>query len=161
MSNLEHAQKWCAAMSGDIEALVGFYSDDYFTIQFGKIEDHEVDTLTDAGMIRDQLGPMLAGENGRYTFEATEWLGPERYGLIHWNVTIEGALTYRGIPTEGKTLKTLGSTFQEFDAAGKIIRENTYWEDNRVFEALGIPLMRPHYWEEDFDMEAFLAEAAG
>ncbi|WP_354698851.1 hypothetical protein DSM112329_04549 [Paraconexibacter sp. AEG42_29] len=160
MSNLEHAQKWADALGNDVEALVALYAD-YPTIQFGKIEDHEVDTLTDADMIREQLGPISAGENGKYTFTATEWLGKEKFGLIHWDVTIEGASTFRGIPTEGKTLTGTGSTYQEFDDQGKILRENTYWEDNRIFEQLGIALMRPHYWEEDFDMEAFLAEAAG
>lgn len=159
--SLEHAQKWCDALGNDVEALVAMYSDDYYTVQFGKIEDHEVDTLTDGDMIREQLGPISAGANGRYTFTADEWLGPDTFGLIHWSVTIEGASSYRGIPTEGRTITTVGSTFHEFDDAGRILRESTYWEDNRVFEQLGIPLMRPHYWEEDFDMEAFLAEAAG
>lgn len=161
MSNLEHAQKWCDALTSDVDALADMYSDEYFTVQLGKVEDHLVDTLTDRDMIKAQLGPMIAGADGKYTFTATEWLGPEGYGLIHWDVTIEGAKHFRGIPTEGKTLKGIGSTFHEFDESGKILRESTYWEDNRIFEQLGIALMRPHYWKEDFDMEAFLAEAAG
>jgi len=155
--NMEHAKRWCDAMSSDVEALGDMYSD-WFTMQMGKVEDHEVDTITDRDMLRDQLSPMTNGENGTYTFTATEYLGHERWGLIHWDVKIEGAKTFRGIPTEGKTLEGIGSTFHEFDADGKIMRESTYWEDNRLFVQLGIPIMRPHYWEEDFDMEAFLAE---
>ncbi|MFA7587793.1 MAG: hypothetical protein WCY11_16625, partial [Novosphingobium sp.] len=57
----------------------------------------------------------------------------------------------RGIATGGKTISTLGSTFLEFDNSGKIVLESTYWEDNRAFAALGLPIVRPHYWEEGFD----------
>jgi hypothetical protein len=61
---------------------------------------------------------------------------------------------------EGLVLETVGSTFQRLDADGKIAFESTYWEDNRVFKQLGIAILTPHYWEEDFDMEAFLASLA-
>ena len=57
----------------------------------------------------------------------------------------------------GQTLTTIGSTFHQFDPDGHIKLESTYWEDNTVFVALGLPILRPHYWREDFDMEAFVA----
>jgi hypothetical protein len=115
------------------------------------VDDHLNDTITDRQMLTEKLGGLASADNGTYTFTATEWLGDDRFGLIHWKVKIEGATTYRGLRTGGKTLETIGSTFHQFDQDGKILLESTCWEDNRVFEALGLPIIRPHYWTEDFD----------
>jgi steroid delta-isomerase-like uncharacterized protein len=150
LSGMAHAERWCRLLGSDTSALRDLYAD-YFTLECSMVDDHLEDTLTDTGMLHERLGGLASGENGTYTFTATEYLGHERWGLIHWNVTIEGATTYRGLPTGGHTLETIGSTFHQFDADGKIILESTCWEDNRVFVALGVPIVRPHYWTEDFD----------
>ena len=157
--NLQHAQQWALALGTDVDALAELYAD-WFTLEHGMVDDHLRDTITDRDALRSALGGLSSGENGTYTFTATEWLGGEDYGLIHWNVAIEGATTFRGIPTDGKTLTGIGSTFQQFDADGKISYESTYWEDNRIFEQLGLPIVRPHYWRADFDMAAFVAANA-
>jgi steroid delta-isomerase-like uncharacterized protein len=154
--SLEHAQKWAHALGNDVNALGDLYAD-WFTLEHTMVDDHMEDTITDRDMLEAALGGLSSGENGKYTFTATEWLGGTDYGLIHWDVTIEGAKTFRGIPTEGKTLTGTGSTFHQFDENGKITYESTYWEDNRIFVQLGLPIVRPHYWRADFDMEAFLA----
>jgi steroid delta-isomerase-like uncharacterized protein len=157
--NLQHAQEWAEALGTDIDALAELYAD-WFTLEHGMVDDHMRDTITDRDALSAALGGLSSGENGAYTFTAREWLGGADYGLIHWDVTIEGARTFRGIPTEGKTLTGTGSTFQRFDAGGKISYESTYWEDNRIFAQLGLPIVRPHYWRADFDMAAFLAASA-
>jgi steroid delta-isomerase-like uncharacterized protein len=159
-TGMDHAKQWCHLLGTDTAALASLYAD-YFTIEASKVDDHETDTLTDRSMLAEQLGGLASGENGVYTFTATEYLGDERYGLIHWDVTIEGATTFRGLPTDGKTLKTTGSTFHQFDAEGKILLESTCWEDNGVFIELGLPILRPHYWREDFDLAAFVASLGG
>jgi len=160
--SLEHAQKWAEALGSDVEALGDLYSADWFTLNHTMVDDHMEDTITDREMLRAALGGLSSGENGTYTFTANEWLGGrEDYGLIHWDVTIEGAKTFRGIPVpEGTTLTGTGSTFHKFDADGKISFESTFWEDNRIFVQLGLPIIRPHYWEADFDIEAFMASLA-
>jgi steroid delta-isomerase-like uncharacterized protein len=158
--NLEHAKKWCHNLGNDVDALRDMYAE-WFTIDAHMMDDHCTDTITDTDMLKAQLGGLSSGENGKYTFEATEWCGGRSdYGLIHWNVTIEGAKTFRGIPTEGKTLTGTGSTFHQFDENGKIALESTFWEDNRIFIQLGVPILRPHYWREDFDLDEFLASLA-
>jgi steroid delta-isomerase-like uncharacterized protein len=157
--SLEHAQKWARALGTDIDALGELYAD-WFTLEHGMIDDHLQDTVTDREMLKAALGGIADGENGTYTFTAKEWLGGTDYGLIHWDVTIEGATTFRGIPTDGKTLTGIGSTFHQFDENGKIRFESTYWEDNQILTQLGVPIVRPHYWRADFDMAAFLAANA-
>lgn len=157
-TGFDHAKQWATLLGTDTSALASLYSDDYFTIETAMVDDHLTDTLTDRAMIHERLGGLADGKNGTYTFSATEYLGDERYGLIHWDVTIEGASTFRGLPVpEGTVLKGIGSTFHQFDENGKIKLESTHWEDNRIFIQLGLPIVRPHYWEEDFDMEAFVA----
>lgn len=156
----EHAQNWCAALGSDVAALRALYAD-YFTLEHTMVDDHEQDTITDSAMLAEALGGISSGENGTYTFTPTEVFEGNGHQLTHWNVTIEGASTYRGLPTGGQTLHTIGSTFHEFDADGRILLESTYWEDNRVFVQLGLPILRPHYWEADFDMAAFVASLGG
>ncbi len=149
-NDVDHAQRWCDYLGTDTTAL-GSLSADYFTVECSMVDDHLDDTITDRPMLSERLGGLASGDNGRYTFTPTEYLGHDRWGLIHWSVKIEGATTYRGLPTGGNTLETVGSTFHQFDRYGKILLESTCWEDNRVFEALGLPIVRPHYWTEDFD----------
>lgn len=160
--NLEFAQRWAYNLGNDVEALGAMYAP-WFTSEHTMIDDNMADTITDGAMLAEQYGGYSSGENGSYTFSATEWLGGRSdFGLIHWDVKIEGARSFRGLPVpDGQTLEGIGSTFQRYDADGRISFESTYWEDNRIFVQLGVPLLRPHYWKEDFDMEAFLASAAG
>ena len=153
----EAAQQWATALGGDFSTLAGLYSSDYFTVDTHKIDDHELDTANDVAGLASKLGGLSSGENGRYTFTVSDVFEGNGHRLIHWDVTIEGATTFRGIPTGGKTLTGIGSTFHEFDESGYIRLESTFWEDNRIFVQLGLPIIRPHYWKADFDMEAFAA----
>jgi len=155
-SGLEHAQNWCAALGNDVAALRATYAD-FFTLEHTMVDDHEEDTITDAAMLAAALGGISSKENGTYTFTPTEVFEGNGHQLTHWDVTIEGASTFRGLPTGGQTLTTIGSTFHQFDAKGRILLESTNWEDNRVFIQLGVPILRPHYWEADFDLAAFVA----
>jgi steroid delta-isomerase-like uncharacterized protein len=159
-TGMEHAQRWSAALGSDTAALGALYAD-YFTLEYTMVDDHLDDTITDRAMLAEKLGGIASGENGSYTFTPTAVFEGNGHQLTHWDVTIEGATTYRGLPTGGKTLTTLGSTFHQFDSEGKIVLESTCWEDNRVFVELGLPILRPHYWEADFDMEAFVASLGG
>lgn len=155
--NLEYAQNWATSLSSDIDAFADLYAADLdFTIDQHMMDDHMVDTITSRDMILEQLGPMARGENGTYTFTATEYIGDERYGMIHWDLTVEGAESYRGLPTEGKTLRTKGSSFLQFDADGKIVMESTCFNDNPIFQELGLPVATPHYWVEGFDPAALV-----
>jgi len=158
--SLAHAQRWAHALGSDVDALAALYAD-WFTLEHTIVDDHMQDTITDREMLKAALGGLSSGENGTYAFHATEWLGAEDYGLTHWEVAIDGARTFRGIPVdEGKTLTGIGSTFHQLDADGKITFESTFWEDCQLLVQLGVPIVRPHYWRADFDMEAFLAGSA-
>jgi steroid delta-isomerase-like uncharacterized protein len=148
--SLEFAKDWANALGRDTDVLRSLYADE-FSLDAGKIEDHMESTITTTEMMKEQLGGMASGKYGKYTFEATEYLGDETCGLIHWNVSIEGADKFRSLDTGGKTLVGIGSTFHEYDADGKIVLESTYWEDNRIFIQMSYPIVRPHYWDEDFD----------
>jgi steroid delta-isomerase-like uncharacterized protein len=156
-SGQEHAERWTAALGSSTAALADLYAD-YFTLEYTMVDDHEQDTLTDRDMLNNALGGIAGGENGTYTFTSTAVFEGNGHQLTRWDVSIEGASTFRGLDVPaGTTLKTVGSTFHEFDSEGKIVLESTCWEDNNVFVQLGLPIVRPHYWEADFDMEAFIA----
>lgn len=148
---MAHARRWCAALGSDTTALAALYAE-RFTLEATMVDDHLDDTITDRAMLIEQLGGIASGDNGRYTFTPTACFSDNPgWMLIHWNVSIEGARSYRGLATGGRTLNTIGSTFHQFDADGRILLESTYWEDNGVFQQLGLPILRPHYWKEGFD----------
>lgn len=156
----EHADRWAQALGNDVAALRAMYAD-YFSLEYTMVDDHEQDTITNTEMLANALGGISTKENGTYTFTIRDVFEGNGHHLIHWSVKIEGAETWRGLPTGGKTLETIGSTFHQLDSDGRILLESTCWEDNTILVQLGVPILRPHYWEADFDMEAFVASLGG
>jgi steroid delta-isomerase-like uncharacterized protein len=157
MSSLEYAQRWCDALSNDTEAYADLYAPDQeFVIEKTMMDDHMNDTITFREDIVATFSDLANGDEGNglgvHTFTPTKWTGDERYGLIEWDYKVEGLTSFRGIPNpEGKTLETNGSTFLQFGPDGKIVLESTCMNDNPIFVALGLPIMTPHYWDENFD----------
>jgi steroid delta-isomerase-like uncharacterized protein len=160
--NLSFAQGWASALTTDTAAFAELYAaDGDFCIERHMMDDHMEDTLSDRAMIVERLGG-LANQDpdngvGVHTFTVTEYIGDARYGMLHWDYTVEHAQHYRGLPADGKRLQTKGSTFLEFDGDGKIVLESTCFNDNPIFQELGIPIMTPHYWDADFDPASLLA----
>jgi steroid delta-isomerase-like uncharacterized protein len=125
------------------------------------MDDHMEDTISDRATLVERLAGLANSDRdngiGIHTFTATEYIGDERYGLIHWDYTCEGASYYRGLPADRQRLQTKGSTFLQFSGDGKIVLESTCFNDNPIFQELGIPVATPHYWDADFDPAALAA----
>lgn len=160
--NLDYAKRWADALSSDTNAFADLYAaDGDFCIERHMMDDHMQDTISDRVMLHERLDGLANSDRengiGIHTFTATEYIGDERYGYVLWNYTCEAASHYRGIPADGKHLRTKGSTFLQFNADGKIILESTCTNDTPVLQDLGIPLMTPHYWAADFDPAALMA----
>ena len=78
---------------------------------------------------------------------------------IVWQWTGEHLENFRGVPTGGQSLTARGQTWHQFDAAGKITRESTYWNDVPVYQQLGLPVLTPAYWEAGFDPATLAASS--
>jgi steroid delta-isomerase-like uncharacterized protein len=157
--NLDYAKRWADALSNDTNGLADLYAaDGDFCVERHMMDDHMQDTISDRATLLERLEGLANSDPdngvGFHTFTATEYIGDERYGLIHWDYTCEGATRYRGIPADGKRLETKGSTFLQFNSEGKIVLESTCTNDNPIFQELGIPVQTPHYWAADFDPAA-------
>jgi steroid delta-isomerase-like uncharacterized protein len=158
----DHANTWTAALTSDTAAAVDLYAEDLV------YDDHaDADHVADTAITKAELQPRLApfankdGANGTglHTFTATEafqlaGIGGNPAVVILWEWTGEGLDTYRGVPTQGKTLSTRGITWHQLDADHKIERETTYWNDTPVLQELGLPIITPEYWVEGFDPSA-------
>ena len=160
--NLEYAKRWAEALGNDTNAYADLYAPDGdFCIEQHMMDDHMNDTISDRPTIHERLGGLANNDPnnglGSHTFTATEYIGDQRYGMIHWDYVVEGASQYRGLPAGGKRLATKGSTFLEFNSDGKIVLESTNFNDNPIFQELGIPVMTPHYWDADFDPASLMA----
>ena len=155
----QHAQRWLDALTSDTAAAVALYADDLV------YDDHaDSDHMIDTAITKDDLAPRLAPfanknpDNGLgvHRFTATDafqlaGVGGNSAVVILWDWTGEGLDTFRGVPTEGKTLSTRGITWHQLDSDGKIERETTYWNDTPVLQELGLPILTPPYWVEGFD----------
>ncbi|OBH11805.1 ketosteroid isomerase-related protein [Mycobacterium sp. E1747] len=154
-----HAHAWTAALTSDTAAAVDLYADDLV------YDDHaDSDHMIDTAITKDELLPRLApyankdaaNGLGLHTFTATEafelaGVGGNPAVVILWDWSGQGLDTYRGVPTQGKTLSTRGITWHQLNADGKVERETTYWNDTPVLQGLGLPIVTPQYWVEGFD----------
>ena len=133
--NLEFAHTWANALSTDVDALVALYADE-FAVEIGTYADSVTDALITPAALRRELARFSDGDE-HHVFEATTYEGHHRHGIIQWRWTGERLKTFRGVPAEGRTLTTMGQTFQQYDGQGKIRRETTYWADLKALKALG------------------------
>lgn len=161
----EHARRWINALTSDTSAAVELYADDLVYDDHGDT-DHVYDTAITKGELEPKLAAFAntAADNGKgvHRFEVTEsfplaGVGGNSAVVILWNWTATDLSSYRGVPTEGKTLSTRGITWHQLDANGKIARESTYWNDTPVLQELGIPIVTPAYWVEGFDPSSLAA----
>ena len=144
----QHAARWTHALITDTDAAVGLYADDLV------YDDHaDSDHMIDTAITKDELAPRLApyankdtGNGvGVHTFTATEafqlaGVNGQPAVVILWDWTGTGLHTFRGVPTDGKTLHTRGITWHQLDSEGRIARETTYWNDTPVLQELGLPV---------------------
>lgn len=153
-----HAAKWASALTESIDAALDLFADE-FSYDLGS----DNDLMTDTAITKDELRPRLAPfsnksrENGSgiHRFEVREAFdvaGDNGLPAVVtlWTWTGEALETYHGLPVGDRTLSTIGITFQQLDADGKITRETTYWNDTPLLQELGVPAVTLHYWEKDF-----------
>lgn len=160
----EHAKRWVTALTADTTAVVDMYADDLV------YDDHnDRDHVLDTAITKEELTPRLApfantdANNGvgSHSFEVNEvypvaGVAGNLAVVILWKWTGRGLDTYRGVPTGGKDLSTIGITWHQLDSSGKIARETTFWNDTPVLQELGIPIVTPAYWVEGFDFASLV-----
>jgi len=157
-AHVDHAQRWTKALTADLATALSLYAEE-FVYDDRADGDHMIDTAITKDELRPRLTPYANKDAGngvgvhsfevREAFPVTGQLGTSAV-VILWTWTGVGLETYHGLPVNGKTLSTIGITWHQLDSAGKIVREQTYWNDVPVFSELGIPVQTPHYWELGF-----------
>lgn len=159
MTDHEFARRWAQTRTSDVAAHDSLYAPDKkFVIELAMVEDHMEDSINDHAELRRRLAfwsnTDAGSGQGVHTITVTEVFEGNSHIFFHWNYAIEHLASFHGVPADGKTLSTVGSTFLDFDADGLIVQEATIINDSPVYQQLGLPIMTPHYWEEGFDMSA-------
>ncbi|WP_320671803.1 nuclear transport factor 2 family protein [Patulibacter defluvii] len=162
MTSIDFARTWAETRTSDLDAHAALYAEDqFFTIEERMVDDHLGDTISDREDLRTQLAPYVNRDRdnglGVQTLTVTEAFAGNGHLMIHWDWSVEGLETFHGLPVEGRTLTSKGSTFLQFDDDGKITLESTFLNENPVFQQLGLPIITPHYWEEGFDPASLTA----
>lgn len=154
-----HAQRWLTALTSDTADAVALYADDLVYDDHGDA-DHVDDTAINKTELEPRLAPFAnkdasngVGLHAFTTIQAFQLAGVHDHPavVILWEWAGEGLSSYRGVPTGEKTLKTVGITWHQLDADGRIARETTYWNDTPVLQELGLPIITPEYWVAGFD----------
>jgi steroid delta-isomerase-like uncharacterized protein len=156
MPDIAFARRWAETRTSDLAAHRALYAgDEEFTVETRMVDDHLGDTISTTAEFTEGLADYANKDvtNGRgvQTIAVTEALEGSDHLFIHWDWTVDGADTYRGLPTGGQSLRTKGSTFLRFNDAGQIVLESTFLNENPIFQQLGLPIITPHYWEAGFD----------
>jgi steroid delta-isomerase-like uncharacterized protein len=156
MTNIEFAKTWADTRQNDLAAHRGLYAgNEEFVVETRMVDDHLGDTISTDAEFDEALSVYSSKDSsapqGVQTITVTEAFEGNGHLMIHWDWQVEGAETYRGFAVEGKTLTSKGSTFLQFNDAGKIVLESTFLNENPIFQQLGLPIITPHYWEEGFD----------
>ena len=156
MADINFARTWADTRQNDLAAHRALYAaSEEFVIETRMVDDHLGDTISTDEEFTEALTVFTNKDTtkpqGVQTLTVTEAFPGNGHLMIHWDWTLEGAATYRGLPVEGRTLTSKGSTFLQFDRTGKIVLESTVLNENPIFQQLGLPIITPHYWEEGFD----------
>lgn len=156
MTNREFALRWAQTRTSDIDAHAALYaSDRKFVIELAKVDDHMEDSITEHDELVSRLAYWsntdVASGDGVHTITVTDVAEGNGHIFILWDYAIEHLGSFHGVPTEGKAVSTVASTFLEFDTNGQIVQESTVINDNPVYQQLGLPIVTPHYWDEGFD----------
>jgi steroid delta-isomerase-like uncharacterized protein len=156
MTNIAFAQRWAETRTNDLAAHRELYAaSEDFCVETRMVDDHLGDTISTDEEFAEDLAPYAnkdaANGLGVQSITVTDAFVGNGHLMIHWDWAVDGADTYRGLSVDGKVLTSKGSTFLQFDPAGKIILESTFLNENPILQQLGLPIITPHYWEEGFD----------
>jgi steroid delta-isomerase-like uncharacterized protein len=158
-ASTDHAARWVTLITTDTDGTLGLFADELVCDDRRDV-DHVYDTATDKSQLRERIKAFANADPdnglGIHRFEVLDVLDAAgtngaRAVAIVWRWTGEHLENFRGVPTGGQSLSARGQTWHEFDAAGKVARESTYWNDVPVFQQLGLPVLTPAYWEAGFD----------
>ena len=146
--NFDHARRWASLITSDTDAVLGLFADDVLYDDRRNI-DHVFDTATSKTELRERLAPFANADPGNglgiHRFEVLDVIDAtgvdgSRAVAILWKWTGEHLENFRGVPAGGRTLSTRGQTWHQFDAAGKVSRESTYWDATSILRDLGLPV---------------------
>src|SRR3984885_13472829 len=149
--NTEHATRWATLITSDTDAAVGLFADELLYDDRRDV-DHVYDTATDKAQLRTRIAPFANADPdnglGIHSFEVLDVIDAAgvngtRAVTIVWRWTGRRLWNFRGVPTGGQTLSARGQTWHQLDAAGKVTRESTYWNDVPVYQQLGLPVFSP------------------
>src|SRR3546814_2963357 len=89
-----------------------------------------------------------ANGRGIHHFEATEYHGDEKSGVVLWRWTARHCPAFFGLPNPDlPEISAIGMSYHQY-RDGKIVREFVHSDQIHVVQALGYPVDIPHYWED-------------
>lgn len=144
--NLEWAARWISSFSVSLDAAMEFYADD---CDFRDFPLEHIFLNDKPGLARAFIpfaNAYPANGRGIHHFEATEFHGDDKSGVVLWRWTARHCPAFFGLPNPDlPEISTIGMSYHRY-RDGKIIREFVHSDHIHVVQALGYPVDIPHYW---------------
>lgn len=130
--NYEFAVKWLKCFRTSSEAVCALYADE-FLFEDPMLDQHGVDNKPD--LLR--LFALYANKDrtnglGVHNFRVRGYVGDKRSGLIRWEWSPEDCANFIGLDVAGKDFTTQGHTYHEYNEAGFITRESSWWDMSAI-----------------------------
>jgi steroid delta-isomerase-like uncharacterized protein len=135
--NYEFAVKWLKCFRTSSEAVCALYDDESFSFSDPMLDQQDINTKPD--LLR--LFELYANKDrtnglGVHNFRVRGYVGDETSGLILWEWSPEDCANFIGMDAAGKPFTTQGHTYHEYNDAGRITRESSWWDTSAVLRVL-------------------------
>jgi len=137
--NYNHAVKWLKAFRTSSETVCAMYEDDGFSFSDPMLEQYDVNTKPDLLRLFEPYANKDP-ENGVgiHNFRIRGYIGDERSGLIRWEWSPESAAVFLGLDVKDKPFMIQGHTYHEYNDAGKITFESSWWDASACLRQIGM-----------------------
>lgn len=130
--------RWLKAFRTSSEAVCALYDDD-FSFSDPMLDQYQI---TDKADLHRLFAPYANTdpENGIgiHNFRIRGYVGDRRSGLIRWEWGPDSAAVFLGLDVAGKPFWTQGHTYHEYNEAGKITFESSWWDAAAVLRGIGM-----------------------
>jgi steroid delta-isomerase-like uncharacterized protein len=136
--NYNFSVKWLKAFRTSSEEVCALYEDEGFSFSDPMLDQYDVNTKPDLLRLFEPYANKDPDNGiGIHNFRIRGYVGDERSGLIRWEWGPEHAGAFLGIPCEGKPFQIKGHTYHEYNEAGKITFESSWWDASSFFRQIG------------------------
>lgn len=137
--NYNFAVKWLKAFRTSSEEVCKLYEDEGFSFSDPMLDQYGIDNKPDLHRLFAPYANTDPDNGiGIHNFRIRGYTGDEKSGLISWEWGPEHAAAFLGIECAGKPFQIQGHTYHEYNDAGRIVFESSWWDASSFMRQIGM-----------------------